>query len=121
MHLPNLTFLFEMRNMQVGSGYKIKSSAPGTQTPVVNQRGIEDGPSDTSRPGTSIETVEDAAKIAAYKVSVAENKSFVAAVAVIESERVTNLAEEADMVMQIFREIRDDCKLLILLLLLLLL
>lgn len=109
-----------MPNVQVGNGYKIKSAAPRTQTPVVNQRSFLNRPSHMSAPGTSAETLEDAAKTAAYKVAVAENKSFVAAVSVNEAERVSSLAEETELMLHVIREIRDDCKLLLLLLLLLL-
>lgn len=94
---------------RVGNGYKIKSAAPRTQTPVVNPRGFWTGASHMPGPGIYIETVADASKTAAYKVAVAENKSFVAAVAANEAERVLSLAEETESIVQVVREIQDDC------------
>ncbi|KVH93984.1 Histone H1/H5 [Cynara cardunculus var. scolymus] len=52
-------------------------------------------------------TLEEAAVAAAYKVAEAENKSFVAAEAVKEAERVAKMAEEADAFLQLAKEIYD--------------
>ncbi|KAI3714543.1 hypothetical protein L6452_21499 [Arctium lappa] len=54
-------------------------------------------------------TLEEAAVAAAYKVAEAENKSFVAAEAVKEAERVAKMAEEADAFLQLAKEIYDKC------------
>lgn len=56
------------------------------------------------------ETVEDAAKAAAYKVADAENKSFLAAEAVKEAERIAKMAEDTDSMLQIIKEMYEKCK-----------
>ncbi|KAI7733114.1 hypothetical protein M8C21_003624 [Ambrosia artemisiifolia] len=51
------------------------------------------------------ETLEEAAIAAAYKVAEAENKSFVAAEAVKEAERVSKMAEETEAFLQLAKEV----------------
>ncbi|GAB4853768.1 hypothetical protein Ancab_017961 [Ancistrocladus abbreviatus] len=58
---------------------------------------------------TTSETLEDVARTAAYKIAEAENKSFVAAEAVREAERIARMAEESDSVLQFAKEIFDRC------------
>ncbi|GFY98472.1 homeodomain-like/winged-helix DNA-binding family protein [Actinidia rufa] len=55
------------------------------------------------------DTIEEAAVAAAYKVADAENKSFVAAEAVKEADRVSRMAEEADSLLQLAKEIFERC------------
>lgn len=55
------------------------------------------------------ESLEEAAKTAAYKVVEAENKSFVAAEAVKEAERISRMAEETDTILQLAKEIFERC------------
>ncbi|XP_071736507.1 telomere repeat-binding factor 4-like [Rutidosis leptorrhynchoides] len=55
------------------------------------------------------ETLEEAEIAAAYKVAEAENKSFVAAEAVKEFERVSRLAEEAEAFEHVAKEIYERC------------
>lgn len=57
----------------------------------------------------SFETVEQAASLAASRVAEAENKSFVAAEAVKEAERITRLAEETDSMLMLVEEIYEQC------------
>lgn len=59
------------------------------------------------------ETVEEAAVAAAYKIAEAENKSFVAAEAVKESERVSQMFEDTNSVLQLAEEFLKKCNLLI--------
>ncbi|CAL5437987.1 unnamed protein product [Camellia sinensis] len=72
-------------------------------------------PKDTIRPRQSQttgylgDTVEEAAVGAAYKVAEAENKSFVAAEAVKEAERVSRMAEDTDSLLQLAKEIFEKC------------
>jgi myb proto-oncogene protein len=56
------------------------------------------------------ETLQDAAIQAAYKIAEAENKSFVAAEAVKEAERVAKMAEDADAMVELSKEIYDRCQ-----------
>ncbi|KAG8388405.1 hypothetical protein BUALT_Bualt02G0122500 [Buddleja alternifolia] len=74
--------------------YKIKDTAFCTKTPIPKQKDI--GPSPLQKSRSTKETLEDAAEMAAHKLAEAENKSFIAAEAVKESERVSQMAEEAD-------------------------
>lgn len=54
--------------------------------------------------------MEDAAKIAAQKIAEAENEEFLAAEAVKESERLSQLAEEADAVVLHLKQRIEQCK-----------
>lgn len=58
------------------------------------------------------ETIQEAAMAAAYKVAEAENKSFLASEAVKEAERVSKMADDADAMLQLFKEIYEQCKLI---------
>lgn len=54
--------------------------------------------------------IDEAAITAAYKVVEAENKIDVAKVAIEESEKVTKLAEETEHILEIAKEIHEQCK-----------
>lgn len=54
-------------------------------------------------------TVEEAAEAAANKIAEAENKSFVAAEAVKEAERIAKMAEETDSMLQLAKDIFEKC------------
>lgn len=56
-----------------------------------------------------LESVEQAASVAASRVVEAENKAFVAAEAVKEAERVSKLAEETDAMLMLVEEIYEQC------------
>ena len=56
------------------------------------------------------QSLEEAAKTAAYKVVEAEEKANLAAEAVIEAEKLSKLAEETDSILQFAEEILDRCK-----------
>lgn len=58
---------------------------------------------------TTGDTVEEAAEAAANKIAEAENKSFVAAEAVKEAERITKMAEETDSMLQLAKDIFEKC------------
>lgn len=92
--------------------YKIKTDASfGTKTPFPKQKDIR--PKQHSQGAAYItnsgETIEEAAVAAAYKIAEAENKSFVAAEAVKEAERVSKLAEETDSLLLLAKEIFEKC------------
>ncbi|GLT61252.1 hypothetical protein SLA2020_339740 [Shorea laevis] len=55
------------------------------------------------------DTVEEAAEAAAYKIAEAENKSVVAAEAVKEAERISEMAEDTDSLLQLAKEIFEKC------------
>ncbi|XWS16203.1 hypothetical protein CRYUN_Cryun34aG0065000 [Craigia yunnanensis] len=88
--------------------YKIrKDTLMGTKTPTPKQKDIRlrQNPGSVS----SGETVEEAAITAAYKVAEAENKSFFASEAVKEAERVSKMAEDTDSMLQLVKEIYEQC------------
>lgn len=55
------------------------------------------------------ESLEEAAKTAAFKVVEAEEKSFAAADLVKEAEKLAKMAEETDSILQLAQEIFDRC------------
>ncbi|GAV72991.1 Myb_DNA-binding domain-containing protein/Linker_histone domain-containing protein [Cephalotus follicularis] len=90
--------------------YKLKTGAfLGTKTPTPKQKDIR--PKQLQSTGYMIggDTVEEAALAAAYKVAEAENKSFVAAEAVKEAERVSKMAEDTDSLLQLAKEVFEKC------------
>ncbi|GER36016.1 DNA binding protein [Striga asiatica] len=85
---------------KVQNCYKIKTDALSSDTKNLSGRPNDWRPTlvqSFSHPG---ETVEEASVCAAYRVAEAENKSFVAAEAVKEVERVSNIAEEMESLLQ---------------------
>lgn len=96
--------------MQVQNCYRIKRDPSfGIKTPTPKQKDIRPRQSQTTDYVASIETVEEAAVAAAYKVADAENKSFVAAEAVKEAERVAKMAEETETLLQLAIEMFERC------------
>uniref|UniRef100_A0A5B7AW85 MYB transcription factor n=1 Tax=Davidia involucrata TaxID=16924 RepID=A0A5B7AW85_DAVIN len=93
---------------KVQNCYKIKKDVLlGTKTPIPKPKDIR-----PRQPQTTCylgDTVEDAAVAAAYKIAEAENKSFVAAEAVKEAERVSKMAEDTDSLLQLAKEIFEKC------------
>ncbi|KAK8988743.1 hypothetical protein V6N11_030120 [Hibiscus sabdariffa] len=88
---------------KVQNCYKIKEDTlMGVETPTPKQKDIRFRQN-------SGETVEEAAITAAYKVAEAENKSFLAAEAVKEAERVSKMAEDTDSMLQLVKEIYEQC------------
>lgn len=86
------------------SYYRIKKDALNpTKAPITKPtRGRLQGTPYTS-------SIEEASKTAAYKVAEAENRSFVAAEAVRESERVSKMAEDTDSFLLLAKEISEKC------------
>lgn len=95
--------------MQVQNCYRIKKDAlPGTNAPTPQQKEIRPRLSQPTSAGADTEL--GAAKSAAYKIAVAENKEFVAAEAGKESERVSKMAEDTNSVLHFAQDILDKCK-----------
>ncbi|XP_058005068.1 telomere repeat-binding factor 4 isoform X3 [Hevea brasiliensis] len=94
---------------KVQNYYRIsKDASLGTKTPTPKQKEVR--PRQSQNSGlVSGETVEEAAIAAAYKVAEAENKSFLAAEAVKEAERVSKMAEDTDSMLQLVKEIYEQC------------
>ncbi|KAF2297565.1 hypothetical protein GH714_038719 [Hevea brasiliensis] len=94
---------------KVQNCYTIKNnSSLGTKTPTRKQK---DQPMPLQSTGciNSGDTMEEAAVAAAYRIAEAENKSFVAAEAVKEVERVSKMAEDTDSLLQLAKEIFEKC------------
>ncbi|KAF3450575.1 hypothetical protein FNV43_RR06664 [Rhamnella rubrinervis] len=95
---------------KVQNGYKIKKETPlGIRTLTPKQKVVRSRRSQNSGLPISSETVKDAADSAAYKVADAENKSFLAAEAVREAERISKMAEDTESMLQLMREIYEQC------------
>ncbi|KAG8494669.1 hypothetical protein CXB51_012277 [Gossypium anomalum] len=93
---------------KVQNCYKIREDTlMGTETPTPKQKDIR--LRQNSGAIGSGETVEEAAITTAYKVAEAENKSFLAAEAVKEAERVSKMAEDTDSMLQLVKEIYEQC------------
>ncbi|XVE51913.1 hypothetical protein DITRI_Ditri02bG0078500 [Diplodiscus trichospermus] len=93
---------------KIQNRYKIrKDTKLGTKTPSPKQKDIR--LRQNSGALSSGETVEEAAITAAYKVAEAENKSFLASEAVKEAERVSKMAEDTDSMLQLVKEIYEQC------------
>lgn len=82
--------------MQTENGFKIKN------VPLLEIK-------TPSGLATSSETEDDAVHITAYTVADAENKSFLAAEAVKEAERVSKIAEETECMLLLVKEINEQC------------
>ncbi|KAL0354525.1 UNVERIFIED_CONTAM: Telomere repeat-binding factor 4 [Sesamum radiatum] len=89
--------------------YKIKDASLGTKTPSPKQKDVRPRPSQQSSLTISDETVEDAARSAAQWIAEAENKAFVTAEALKESERVSQMAEDADAMHTLCKELFERC------------
>ncbi|OAY27100.1 telomere repeat-binding factor 4 [Manihot esculenta] len=95
---------------KVQNFYKIKNSSPsGTKIPTPKQKSIQPRPLHSVGCINSGGTMEEAAVAAAYRIAEAENKSFVAAEAVKEAERVSKMAEDTDSLLQLAKEIFEKC------------
>ncbi|KAK1551318.1 hypothetical protein Q3G72_033832 [Acer saccharum] len=80
-----------------------------TKTPIPNQKDVRPRPPLSADHITSVDTVEAAAATAASQVAEAENKSYVAAEAIKEAERISNMAEDTDSQLQLLIDIFERC------------
>ncbi|CAL1413976.1 unnamed protein product [Linum trigynum] len=102
---------------KIQNSYRFKESNPTTVTnaPPVTQapspkKEVKSIPLKSTDLVTSDETVEEAAVSAACRIAEAENKSFVAAEAVKEVERILEFAEESESNLQLANQIFEKCK-----------
>lgn len=96
--------------MQVLNGYKIKKETSlGVKTPSPKQKDIRSRQMQKSGLKNFTESVQDAADTAAYKVADAENKSFLAAEAVKEAERISKMAEDTESMLELVKELYEKC------------
>ncbi|GAY38503.1 hypothetical protein CUMW_037240 [Citrus unshiu] len=95
---------------KVRNCYKIrKETSIGVKTPTPKQKDARLRPPRNSALMTSREIVEEASITAAYRIAEAENKSFLAAEAFKEAERVSKMAEDTDAMLQLVKEIYERC------------
>ncbi|KAK7294388.1 hypothetical protein RJT34_17277 [Clitoria ternatea] len=92
--------------------YKIKKdTSVGTKSPAPKQKDIR--PPQRQSPASGFmatnETVKEAADAAAYRVADAECKSYMAAEAMKEAERMSGMAEDTDSMLQLAKEIYEQC------------
>ncbi|KAH9610330.1 hypothetical protein KSS87_017170 [Heliosperma pusillum] len=94
---------------QVENCYRLKKN-PVVETNASNRKDVR--PRQIIIPAQSRinESLEEAAKTAAYKVAEAEEKTYFAALSVREAERLSKLQEESDAMLQLAQEIYDTCK-----------
>lgn len=80
------------------------------EEPAPRPRNVVHEPRQSQTSGTYLcDTVADAVVAAACKVAEAENKSWIAAKAMKEAERVAEMAEDADSFLQLAEEIFERC------------
>lgn len=97
--------------LQIENSYRIKKEVlEKAKTATSKQKHV--GPRQFPNSAYLGETAEEAAITAAYKVAEAENKSFVAAEAAKEAERVSKMEEDSDNSLQVYKDIFDKCMIL---------
>ncbi|WVZ24429.1 hypothetical protein V8G54_002973 [Vigna mungo] len=104
--------------IEVQNCYKIKKDvASGAKSPPpkpkdVRPRQLQPQPerqSPASVITASNETIKEAADTAAYRVADAESKSYLAAEAVKEAEKISLLVEHSDSMLQLAKDIYEQC------------
>ncbi|KAH7572109.1 hypothetical protein JRO89_XS04G0202700 [Xanthoceras sorbifolium] len=80
-----------------------------TKTPTPKQKDVRPRLLQSADYITSVDTVEAAAAAAASQIAEAENKSYVAAEAIKEAERISSMAEDTDSQLQLLKEIFERC------------
>ncbi|XP_051114264.1 telomere repeat-binding factor 4-like [Andrographis paniculata] len=94
---------------KVHNCYKIKRDNPHIDPRSLPTRQKDTRPRQVQGIGSLGDTLEDAAVAAAYRIAEAENKSFVAAEAVKEVERVSKLAEDMEALLQFATYCHEQC------------
>ncbi|CAI0387726.1 unnamed protein product [Linum tenue] len=97
---------------KIQNSYRFKASNPAT-APVTKapspKKEAQPKQLQSTDSVTSDDTVEEAAVSAAYRIAEAENKSFVAAEAVKEVERILKIAEDTESILQLANQIFEKC------------
>ncbi|XP_017237820.1 single myb histone 4 [Daucus carota subsp. sativus] len=93
---------------KVHNCYRTKNdAAPGAKGPTPKPKDIR--PRQPQPTSYLPDTVHDAAKNAAFKIAVADNKESVAAEAGKESDRINKMTEDAEMLLKVAEDIFDRC------------
>ncbi|VVA95085.1 unnamed protein product [Arabis nemorensis] len=95
---------------QLQNFYKIPDPSE-TVTPAPKPKETNTKPRQSNNQASTVSQVmiEEAAITAAYKLVEAENKTDVAKVAVEELDKMTKLAEETEFLMELAKEMREQC------------
>lgn len=94
---------------KVQNCYKMKDATLETKIPTPKQKDVRSWPVPTSAVKVSCETAEEAARIAADKIVEAEHKRFLVIEAVNDAEMQSKMAEEAESMLQLVKEIYEQC------------
>ncbi|CAN4086970.1 unnamed protein product [Withania somnifera] len=94
---------------KVQNCYKMKDATLETKTPTPKQKDVRSWPVPTLAVKVSCETAEEAARIASDKIAEAENKRFLVIEAVKDAEMHSKMAEEAESMLQLVKEIYEEC------------
>ncbi|KAI4379824.1 hypothetical protein MLD38_006070 [Melastoma candidum] len=94
--------------------YKLKEDTPlivkaAAKNPTLQEQDNRPRPVQSAGGAMFGETLDEAAVACAYRIAEAENKSFVAAEAVKEAERVAKMAEDAESIYQFTKEMLERC------------
>jgi len=112
--------LSTLYRLQVQNCYKVKKDVPsGTKSPTPKPKDVRPAPSQAApqpqwQSSASVftasnETIKEAADTAAYRVADAESKSYLAAEAVKEAEKISLLVEHSDSMLQLAKDIYEQC------------
>ncbi|KAL8522573.1 hypothetical protein ACS0TY_012649 [Phlomoides rotata] len=111
----NKTLSSELRKLimqgkaeKVNKHYKIKQASVAIRTPSLQRKVVTAKPRPKPRSCFTAKEVQDAAKTIAKHVAEAENKSFIAAEAITESEQISRLAEDSDEMVMHLKEIFEQ-------------
>ncbi|KAF1859345.1 hypothetical protein Lal_00009929 [Lupinus albus] len=96
--------------MQVQNGYRMKEAPSGTKSPSPSPKPKDAWPRQS--PASSFvscsETVREAAATAAYRIAEAENKAFLAAEAFKEVDRLSQMAEDNEVVLRLVTQMYEQ-------------
>ncbi|KAL3528608.1 hypothetical protein ACH5RR_007930 [Cinchona calisaya] len=95
--------------VKVQNCFKMKDVSLGAKTPTPKQKDVCSRASQKIGSDTSTGTWKDAAIIAACRIVEAENKSFIAAEAVKEYERIVEMAEDTESALLLVKDIYNQC------------
>ncbi|KAG8380113.1 hypothetical protein BUALT_Bualt07G0159900 [Buddleja alternifolia] len=94
---------------KVKNGYKIKDAALGTKTPTPKQKDLRPRSLQQSSLAGSDETIEDVAKTVAQEIAEAEYEAIMTGKAVEESEWVSQMAEETELMLILCKKYFEMC------------
>ncbi|PHT38615.1 hypothetical protein CQW23_22188 [Capsicum baccatum] len=94
---------------KVENCYKMKDATSETKIPTPKQKHVRSWPVPNSAVKVSCGTTEEAARIAAEKIVDAEHKCFLEVEAIKDAEVTSKMAEEAETMLLLVKEIYEQC------------